>query len=143
MPLSQNLPWQKWVNSAKIRLNQEHIPFKRFILSFLQAKRNVNTFLRVVRGIIRHYNLHSWKFVIKAQLNGSRSLGLWNLWPKLCIMPFINSSIRKFKHTVFLLLITYSNNKSKWKKENFWQQSNKTCKFKVLPRQASLKRFIF
>ena len=105
--LSQNLPWQKWVNSAKIRLNQEHIPFKRFILSFLQAKRNVNTFLRVVRSIIRQYNFHSWEFVIKAQLNGSRSLRLWNLWPKLCIMPFINSSIRKFKHTVFLLLITY------------------------------------
>ena len=59
----------------------KHIPFKRFIPSFLQAKRNVNTFLRVVRGIIRQYNLHSWGFVIKAQLNSSRSLRLWNLWP--------------------------------------------------------------
>ena len=44
----------------------KHIPFKRFIPSFLQAKRNVNTFMRVVRGIIRQYNLHSSEFVTKA-----------------------------------------------------------------------------
>ena len=62
----------------------------------------------------------------------------------LCFMPLINSSIRKLKHTVFLLLIMYWNiNKTKWKKENFWQQSNKTCRFKVLPRQARLRRVIF
>ena len=60
--------------------SSKHIPFKRFIPSFLHAKRNWNIFQRIVSGIIRQYNLHSWEFMIKAQLNGSRSLRLWNLW---------------------------------------------------------------
>ena len=121
--------------------SSKHIPFKRFIPSFLHAKRNWNTFLRIVSGIIRQYNLHSWEFMIKAQLNGSRSLRLRNLWPitgpTLCFMPFINSSIRKFKHTVFLLLIRYFNKiKPNERRKAFWQQSNKTCGFNVLRRQA-------
>ena len=99
------------------------IPFKRFIPSFLQAKGNWNTFLSIFSCIIRQYNFHSWDFVINAQLNGSKSLGLWNLWPitgpMLCFMPFINSFITKFMHTVFLLLIRYLKNKTKWKSEKF------------------------
>ena len=61
----------------------KHIPFKGFIPSFLQSKGNWNTFLRTVSGIIRQYNLHYWEFVINAQLNGSKNLRLWNLWPRI------------------------------------------------------------
>ena len=32
----------------------------------------VNIFLRIISGIIRQYNRHSWEFVIKAQLNGAK-----------------------------------------------------------------------
>ena len=69
----------------------KHIPFKGFIPSFLQSKGNWNTFLRTVSGIIRQYNLHYWEFVINAQLNGSKSRRLWNLWPRIgpnCIPCF-------------------------------------------------------
>ena len=41
----------------------------------------VNIFLRIISGIIRQYNRHSWEFVMKAQLNGAKSTRLWNLRP--------------------------------------------------------------
>ena len=66
----------------------KHIPFKGFIPSFLQSKGNWNTFLRTVSGIIRQYNLHYWEFVINPQLNSSKSLRLWNLWPELDLIAY-------------------------------------------------------
>ena len=73
--LSQNHPWQKWVKRAKILF------LKNYSKIFLLPKEKWNTFLRIVSGIIRLYNLHSWEFVIKALLNSSKCLRLWNLWP--------------------------------------------------------------
>ena len=58
-----------------------HISFLKCIQRFLASKGNGNIFLRIVSRIIRQYNLHSWEFVINAQLNSSKSLRLWNLWP--------------------------------------------------------------
>ena len=46
----------------------------------------VNIFLRIISGIIRQYNRHSWEFVIKAQLNGAKSPRLWNLRPIIVLL---------------------------------------------------------
>ena len=83
--LSQNHPWQKWVKRAKILF------LKIYSKIFLLPKEKWNSFLRIVSGIIRPYSLHSWEFVIKAPLNSSKSLRLWNLWPIIvlnCIPRF-------------------------------------------------------
>ena len=85
------------------------IPFKRFMPSFLRAKGNWNwnTFLSIFSCIIRQYNLHSWQFVIKALLNSSKSLRLWNLWPITgpMLYQFVHNKIYAYgfltSHTVF------------------------------------------
>ena len=74
----------------------KHIPFKKFIPSFLQAKGNWNTFLTTVSGIIRQYNLHyytsdsPWKiWLVESIQSIHNSLWTWhdkwNICCRYCI----------------------------------------------------------
>ena len=136
--LWQNIPWQKWVNREKIQLNRTY-PFQTIYSKFSAGKRKLKHFS--CSSIIRQYNLHSWEFVIKAQLDSSKTLGLWILFDQnidllayhalhYAIYQFIHKKILAYGFLTFHTVLRKI--KPNERRKSFWQQSNKTCWFMVL-----------
>ena len=139
--LWQNIPWQKWGNREKIQLNRSQYPFQKVYSKFSAGQRKLKHFS--CSSIIRQYNLHSWEFVIKAQLNSSKTLGLWNLFDQyidLLAYHALHYAIYQFIHKKILAngFLTFHSvlKKPNERRKSCWQQSNKTCWFKVLPNRV-------